>query len=171
MKNFGILLIVLLFSGIATASEVAEVAKKERERREATQQQRKPARVFTNQDIQNLKSSLAFEANQTDAIETPPVEQQQITTLPAADPNAGQTPPPAPQEQTQVDEERQQEMEQLKQEREELEQRAKDAQQTINQGGGYHTRNIGSQFKTKREAEARIREIDQELEKQKEEED
>jgi hypothetical protein len=163
MKKLAIIAFVvglLSLTSAAICSELAEAAKKERARRETVQKQRKPARVFTNQDVANLKSTLAFEASQTEAVE--PAEQQQITTLPATDPALGQ-PEPTPEETARTEEE-----ERLREERETLEQQARDAQQTINQGGGYHTRNIGNQFKTKREAESRIREIDEELKKDEE---
>jgi hypothetical protein len=147
------------FAFSASGSEVAEAAKKERERRQAVEKQRRPAKVFTNQDVSNLKSSLAFEASQPEAVE-PAESQSGITTIP------GPPPEPVPAQQPEVsaeEEERAAENERLKEERERLEQQARDAQQTINQGGGYHTRNIGSQYKAKREAETRIREIDQKL--------
>jgi hypothetical protein len=150
----------------AAGSEVAEVAKKEKARRQAVETQRNPARVFTNQDIINLKSSLAFEASQTEAVA--PAESTGATTIattPAPEPEATNLPPVPRQEPSAEQREREEQAQRLKEEREALEQQARDAQQTINQGGGYHTRNIGNQFKAKREAESRIREIDQELKK------
>lgn len=155
---------MLAVAWLAQATEVADVAKKERERREAIQKQGKPAKVFTNQDIANIKSTLGFEV-------TAEPEQPQVKTLPGIDTSLGDEPATAkkepPPEQQQVNEEE----EKLKEERATLEQQAKDAQQTINQGGGYHTRNIGTQYKLKREAESRIREIDQKLEEEEKKED
>ena len=146
----------------AAGSEVAEVAKKEKARRDSVEKQRKPARVFTNQDIANLKSSLAFESSQIESVE--PAEPPQTTTVPAPD-----VAPPVRQAEVSADQRaREEETRRLKEEREALEQQARDAQQTINQGGGYHTRNIGNQFKAKREAETRMRQIDQELQKKEE---
>jgi hypothetical protein len=152
-------LLLLSFAVTATGSEVAEAAKKERERRQALEKQKTPAKVFTNQDISSLKSSLAFEASQTEAVEQAET-QTGTTTIP------GPPPEPVPAQEPEVsaeEEERAAENERLKEERERLEQQARDAQQTINQGGGYHTRNIGNQYKAKREAEDRIREIDEKL--------
>jgi hypothetical protein len=146
---------VFVVAMIAEATEVVEVAKKEKARREAIQKQGKPAKVFTNQDIGNLKATLGFE------VRTEP-EQIKDTTLPRIDTSAGEVEQPKPAQPKQ--EQNNEEVEKLKQEREAMEQQAKDAQQTINQGGGYHTRNIGTQYKLKREAETRIREIDKELE-------
>ncbi len=154
-----VFLVLLAFAATTVASEVAEVAKKERARRQAFEKEGKMSKTFTNQDIANLKSTLAFEVSQPE-----PEEPREITTLPAADRPAETT------EQAPRDEEREQELQQLKEEREALEQQARDAQQTINQGGGYHTRNLGNQYKTKREAESRIREIDEKMTEEKEEE-
>jgi hypothetical protein len=156
---FFALITMLAVAWFAQATEVADVAKKERERREAIQKQGKQSKVFTNQDIANIKSTLGFEV-------TAEPEQPQEKTLPGIDTSLGDEPEKAkkepPPQQQQVNEE----TEKLKEERATLEQQAKDAQQTINQGGGYHTHNIGNQYKLKREAEARIREIDQELEEE-----
>jgi hypothetical protein len=157
MKKLALFAFITIFAVaiIAQATEVVEVAKKEKARREAIQKQGKPAKVFTNQDISNLKATLGFE------VLTEP-EQIKDTTLPGIDTFAGEVEQPKrtqpPQQQ------KNEEVEKLIQEREALEQQAKDAQQTIDQGGGYHTRNIGTQYKLKREAETRIREIDKELE-------
>jgi hypothetical protein len=129
------------------------MAKKEKERREALRKEGKIAKVFTNQDIANLKSTLAFEVTRG-----PEPEGEEADTE-----GSDSTLPPVTaqvDEQAQADEEE----ERLRAEREALEQQARDAQETINRGGGYHTRNIGSQYKAKREAESRIREIDDELE-------
>ena len=152
----------------ATGSEVAEAAKKEKVRRAAVEKQRKPAQVFTNQDVAGLKSSLAFEVSQPETIET--AQPPQITTVPGP-PDIAPPPPVQKAGASADDREREEETKRLKEEREALEQQAKDAQQTINQGGGYHTRNIGTQYKAKREAETRIRQIDQELEKNEKEEE
>jgi hypothetical protein len=166
MKKIALFAFITLLAVAWTAqsTEVADVAKKERERREAIQKQGKPAKVFTNQDIANLKATLGFEVN----AEEP--EQPKETTLPGIDTSLGDEPVKAKKEEKPP--ERNEEAEKLKEERAALEQQAKDAQQTINQGGGYHTRNIGNQYKQKREAESRIREIDQKLkeEEKKEEE-
>jgi hypothetical protein len=165
MQRYVLIGLLIIFSLAITvqASEVAEAAKKEKARRQALQQSKQPAKVFTNQDIANLKSTLAFESTQ------PAKEQEQsdeTKTLPAA--NNTEI---APTEEQQPANEQNEETERLKEEREDLERQAQDAQNVINQGGGYHTRNIGNQFKSKREAESRIREIDQELaEKEKEKE-
>jgi hypothetical protein len=149
-----VLITVFAVVMIADATEVADVAKKERERREAIQKQGKPAKVFTNQDIVNLKSTLGFEV-------TAQPEEPEVKTLPGIDTSLGDEPVKAKKEEPA--QQRNEEEEKLKEERAALEQQAKDAQQTIDQGGGYHTRNIGTQYKLKREAESRIREIDDKL--------
>ena len=167
MNKIAILLsgMLLITSIPGYASDVAEAAKKEKARREAIRKEGKPSKTFTNQDVADLKSTLAFESStpaEETAEQTPSTE---ITTIPAVDPNLGE---PVAQEQPQENNE---EAERLREEREALEQQARDAQETINQGGGYHTRNIGSQYKAKREAEARIRQIDDELANQEKKEE
>ena len=143
---------LLAFAATVSASEVAEAAKKERARRASIQKERKSGKVFTNQDVADLKSTLAFESK--------PAAESEETAQPADETTP---PPPVEQAEDQRNREREEEIEKLKQEREQLEQQAKQAQDTIDQGGGYHTRNMGNQYKTKREAESRIREIDQKL--------
>jgi len=164
MKKLAFFAFITLFAVaiIAEATEVADVAKKERARREAIQKQGKPAKVFTNQDVANLKATLGFEVS---------VEPEQVKekTLPGIDTSLGDEPEKPKQEAQQ--EQANEEAEKLKEERQALEQQAKDAQQTINQGGGFHTRNIGTQYKLKREAETRIREIDEKLKEEDKKED
>ena len=157
-----VLIMVFVVVMIADATEVADVAKKERARREAIQKQGKPAKVFTNQDIANLKSTLGFE------VTTQP-EELEVKTLPGIDTSLGDEPVKAKKAEPKP--QRNEEEEKLKEERAALEQQAKDAQQTIDQGGGYHTRNIGNQYKLKREAESRIREIDEKLKEDEKKED
>ncbi len=166
MKKLAIFVSITLFAigMMVEATEVADAAKKERARREAIQKQGKPARVFTNQDVANLKSTLGMEVR----VEPEP-EGIKEKTLPGIDTSLGdeveRPKKPEPPKQ-QVNEE----AEKLKEERAALEQQAKDAQQTINQGGGFHTRNIGTQYKLKREAEDRIRKIDEKLEEEEKDE-
>ena len=161
MRKTAILFLALLLTAAfsVSATDVVEAAKKERARREALKKEGRASKTFTNQDISELKSTLAFEST-TPAEPTEAAQpSSQITTIPAVEP----APEPAVAEDRQN--ENDEEVQKLKDEREALEQQARDADQTIQQGGGYHTRNIGSQFKAKREAEARIREIDDELAK------
>lgn len=166
MKRLAFFVFITLAIGIIVeATEVADAAKKERARREAIQKQGKPAKVLTNQDVANLKATLGMEVR----VEQEP-EGVKEKTLPGIDTSLGdevqkpKKPEPPKQE---VNEE----AEKLKEERQTLEQQAKDAQQTINQGGGFHTRNIGNQYKLKREAESRIREIDDKLQKEEKKEE
>jgi hypothetical protein len=146
MKKACIFLLVILIggTGLIHASAVADAAKRERARRAALHIDSKKVKVFTNADIENLKSTLAFSytAQPSDVEETPAPEQAV-----------------QPETQQQNNEER----EALKQEREEMMHKAEEAQATINQGGGYFTRNIGNQYQALREARQRIQEIDKKL--------
>lgn len=148
MKKTCIFLLVILIGGVNLlhASAVADAAKRERARRAALHIDSKKVKVFTNADIENLKSNLAFS----------------YTTQPSEEEEA-----PAPEQaaQSQDDQQKNEEREALKQEREELQRRAQEARTTINQGGGYFTRNIGNQYQTMREANQRIHEIDEKLSK------
>jgi len=148
MKKLGIFLVLILFGSLqfVHASALAEAAKKERARRAALHVDSKKVKVFTNADIENLKSTLAYSytSGSSDVEET-------TATEPAAEPQKRQ--------------ENSEEREALKQEREDLQQKAQEAQATINQGGGYFTRNIGNQYQAIREANQRIHEIDEQLKK------
>jgi len=146
MKKLGMLNLIVLLGWVccAQASALADLANREKARREALHREGKIAKTFTNADIVNLKSVLAMEVRDEsgEIMEwIPPKEEA------------------APQQQSN------EETEKLKQEREEFEQKAENAQQAINQGGGYYTRNIGNQYREKREAEQRMHEIDDKLNK------
>ena len=146
MKKLALVCFILLFTCVMTAqaSALADLAKKEKARRAALHHEGKEPKVFTNADVANLKSELSFEVrNESGEIQDwfAPKEAVQQT----------------------ENEQSNEEANQLKQERAELEQKAKNAQETINSGGGYYTRNIGNQYKEKRDAEQRMREIDSKL--------
>jgi gamma-glutamylcysteine synthetase len=147
MKKLGILFI-MIFTGvhILHASALTDAANREKARRAALHADIKKVKVFTNADIENLKSTLAFSAP------SQPAEPEETIA-------------PSPAVEQPKKEENNEEKEALKQEREELQRRAQEAQATINQGGGYFTRNIGNQYQTIRESNQRIREIDEKLKK------
>jgi hypothetical protein len=171
MRKLAVLFFIVLLGCVFSlqASEVADVAKKEKARRDALHHEGKTAQTFTNADVGNIKSQLSFEVKSEP---TPaPADKDDLTqATEATNAAAKELGQKVENEQAneQAKEQANEEKQQLTQERDELEQKAKDAQETINQGGGYFTRNIGNQFQQKREAEERIREIDGELSEQKE---
>ena len=162
MKKLAVLGFLVLF-GFAfslQASEVADAAKKEKARRNAIEKQRNPAKTFTNADVANIKSQLSYEVK-TEEASTSDIDSRLESLTEATNTAARELGQKVEREQESA------QAQELKEEREELEQTAKDAQETINEGGGYFTRNIGNQFKDKREAEEKIREIDKKLSEEK----
>jgi len=167
MRKLAVLCVIVLFGCVFSlqASEVADVAKKERARRDALTHQGKTTKAFTNADVANIKSQLSFEVKS----EPVPADKDDLAQATEAT-NAAAKELGQKVENEQANQQAEEQKQQLTQERNELEQKAKDAQETINQGGGYFTRNIGNQFQQKREAEEKIREIDGKLSEQKESE-
>src|SRR5687768_8444247 len=94
MNKIAILMTAVLLTVAynASASEVAEAAKKEKARREAIRKEGKPSKTFTNQDVSDLKSTLAFESStpENEAPADPAAQPTQITTIPTVDPDLGQ---------------------------------------------------------------------------------
>jgi anthranilate/para-aminobenzoate synthase component I len=168
MRKLAVLFFIVLLGCVFSlqASEVAEVAKKEKARRNALNHEGKTAaKTFTNADVVNIKSQLSFEVKSEPAATNKDDFAQAQEATNAAAKELGQK-----VENEQANQQAEEQKQQLTQERNEYEQKAKDAQETINQGGGYFTRNIGNQFQQKREAEEKIREIDGKLSEQKESE-
>jgi gamma-glutamylcysteine synthetase len=148
MKKLWILFLVILFGGVSVlqASALTDAANREKARRAALHLDGRKVKVFTNADIENLKSPISYSTNVSTEIEEPTAPEQTA------------------QAQNEQDNQKRDE---LKQEREQLQEKAQEAQKTIDQGGGYFTVNIGNQYREMREARQRINEIDDQLKKMK----
>ncbi len=168
MKRITLLVLLFSFSFVfaVMSEDLGELAKKEKQRREALDKSGKKAKVFTNEDVDNLKSDIAVQSTPPegetadtateDSSYTPPVE------------GAEYVPDPEPQkEASDPNVDRQREIRELEEQREELERTIQEAQETVGSGGLYHTRNTGDQYKTAREAEDKLDKIDRELEEKK----
>jgi hypothetical protein len=159
-------LLVLLFSfSIAFAvmsADLGELAKKEKARREAIDKSGKKAKVFTNEDIGNLKSQLAMEGATAEG-ESTPVEETDSSYTPPQE-GADYVPAPEPvQQPTNPAEDRQKQIRELEEQKEELEKQAKEAKDTVGSGGLWHSRNTGDQYKKAREAEEKLEKLDQKI--------
>jgi hypothetical protein len=162
MKRMTLLVLLFSFSfAFAVLSEdLGELAKKEKARRESIDKSGKKAKVFTNQDVENLKSELAIASTEgentatEDTTYTPPQEGAEY--VPDPEPQPPKSDPAA---------EQQKRARELEQQKEELEQQAKEARDTVGAGGLYHSRNTGDQYKKAREAEEKQEKVDQQLEK------
>jgi hypothetical protein len=159
-----ITLLVLLFSfsiAFAVMSEdLGELAKKEKARREAIDKSGKKAKVFTNEDIGNLKGQLAMESTEDESAST---EETDTSYTPPQE-GAEYVPAPEPEPQpTNPAEEKQKQLRELEQQKEDLEKQAKEAKDTVGAGGLWHSRNTGDQYRKAREAEQKAERLDQKI--------
>jgi len=149
MKKLFLLLFIFTigFVFVAAADDLAELAKKEKARREEIEKKKKDTKVYTNDDIKNVKSKLAIESDA-------PADQaatDDANTAAAADASA----PSNSEMDLQI--------KQLQEQRAEQEKIAGDARAAINAGGIYHTYNVDQQFTAERQANQKIAEIDKQI--------
>jgi hypothetical protein len=154
---------VLMFAAASfcfAAEDLGELAKKEKERREALAKQGKKGKTFTNADVKDLKATLAIEVTQT---QTAPAETETSTTSDASTSTSSQT-APAPAAKTPVEQSATNpQIQQLQQQKTDLEAQIKQNRQRINDAGLLHSRGAGNLYKEIREAEARLQEIDKQI--------
>ena len=147
MKYLFYFVVAFVLVSVGSASDLAEVSKKEKSRREALAKQGVKSKVLTNADVSNLKSTLAMESTGSQEIvaETP---------VPSDD-----LPPDevGKQEEEEKAEKYREEIEKTKQE---LAERRKQAEA----GGPYRSRNIGSQYRSIREDEELLEGLEEDLE-------
>ena len=164
MKRLLILSFVALFAFVlaAAADDLAEVAKKEKARREALEKQGKKAKTLTNADVANIKSQLAIQS--TSNTQTEPAAE-------ATGSNQSQT---QQTEQLSVSDQRkleiaqkQQEIEQqitdLEKQKEATQQQIDDARNAVNSAGIYHSANPGNQYQTINAQEQKLQELDKQI--------
>jgi len=144
MKKILIVLFVFAFAGSLWCESVTEVAKREKERRAQLEKEGKKAKVLTNKDVPNIKSSLGIEST------TPVPDQSGVT---STDETTA-----AIQQATQDANE---DMEQLKQKRDELTGKAQEIQAGIDQSP--NASDIGSRFQQKRLTEEELKKVDDQI--------
>jgi chromosome segregation ATPase len=146
MKNILLVLFVILFAGTLWSESVTEVAKKEKARREAIAKQGKKAKVLTNKDVANIKSSLGIESTGAAGTES----------------NVDPTAEPAVQAIQQATDEADSGLEELMQQRDELTGKVQELSETINQGGAQAS-NIGERYKEKRVTEEELENVEKQI--------
>lgn len=179
MKKVLLVMAILIGFVVAGYSEdLAEVAKKEKARREALKKEgKKPEKVYTNKDIPNLKSSLGIESSgpEPDAEAVEPGETGESMTGSESEgmtePAAAEEPAAESQEQAAAEpateagmEESSEEhasIEELRAQKEELDKEIAEKQKTV--GQAVQSRNVGSQYQELREAEEKSEALDQKI--------
>jgi hypothetical protein len=146
MKKIFPVLIVVLLAVCVWAEDLGELAKKEKARREAIAKEGKKAKVLTNKDVKDIKSSLGIESHT-------PVEE------PEADKSKEE---PAAAVQEAVDQSDAQ-LEELKRQRAELTREVQEASDAIQQSGA-RSRNTGDQYREKRLKEEELRKVEEQIE-------
>src|SRR5262245_60403963 len=132
MRKVLLVLFMVLFAATLWSESVTEVAKKEKARREALAKQGKKAKVLTNKDVANLKSSLGIEST------SPSGEPS------SADPTANETTAAIQQ----ATDDANSGLQELKQKRDELAGKVQELSQSIDQGA--NATNIGERYQQKR---------------------
>jgi predicted RNase H-like nuclease (RuvC/YqgF family) len=147
MKKLFLVTILLAFTAVLWSDDLAEIARKEKARREALEKEGKKARVLTNKDVPTIKSSLGIESASPVA-EEPTTEPQSESAAAAIDEAATNS---------------QEELERLKQEKADL---TRDIQSTSDsiEESGVQSKNIGEQFKEKRLKEEQLKKVEDQIE-------
>lgn len=148
MKYFAAFIVLFAVVSFAGSENVVEVAKKEKLRRETLAREGKKSRTFTNEDIANLKSSLAMES-------TPASDAGEADTIVSR-----QQARPADQAQNR---EREEKIKRYKVEIEKVRKEIEEDRQSAGAGGIYHSRNIGTQYQTLRESEELLKGLEEDL--------
>ena len=148
MKKLLIGSFVLLFASALCADDLAEAAKREKARREALKKQGKKATVLTNEDVKDIKSTLAIESN------TPVEDSSTSEGTPTGEPGAAV--------QGAIDNSNA-ELEDLKRQKEELAGQLKRTSDSIDESGA-RSSNLGQQYREKRLKEEELRKIEQKIE-------
>jgi hypothetical protein len=179
MKRITLLVLLFSFSFVfaVMSEDLGELAKKEKARRDALDKSGKKAKVFTNDDIDKLKSEIAMESKSAEGeAESAPADeatytqdestytQEEYTYNPPVEGEEYVPTPEPPQEQPDPLAERNKKIRDLEEQKEELEQKAKDARDNVGAGGLWHSRNTGDQYRTAREAEQKQEKLDQQIE-------
>jgi hypothetical protein len=167
MKRIGILLVLFAFGfaflASAQAKNLGELAKKEKARREALEKSGKKAKVLTNEDVEKIKSQLGMvsgssegeegQATGEDSTYTPPVEGEDYV------------PDQQPEQPVDPNAEHKKQIEDLQNQKDEAQKKADEARATVGAGGLWHSHATGNQYKTAGEAEKKVDDIDNRIDK------
>ena len=145
MRKILLVSLLVLFAGAVCAEDLGALAKKEKARREAIKKSGKTATTFTNQDVENLKSSLGIESSG-----------------PVGESSAAPTSEPGAALEQAIDTSRSQ-LNDLKRQKAELTNEIESTSESIEQSGT-HSANIGQQYRDKRLKEAELRKLDEQIE-------
>ncbi len=156
MKRFFIVSLIVLFAAAVWSEDLAEVAKKEKERREALKKQGKKATVLTNQDVKNIKSSLGIESTLVEGTDSAPVEETDSAPSDSAEPAAAAVVKEA------IDDSNAS-LEELRQQKAELTKNIQETSDSIQQSGA-HSSNIGERYREKRLKEEELRKVEEQIE-------
>jgi len=159
MKKWILFSFILLLGFVfaAAAEDLGEVAKKEKVRREELAKSGKKVTTFTNEDVENLKSTSSYEFSGETPESGETAEEAGTADQSAAEETATATPAAETPATSDVD----REIQELKNQKEQAEQEEKAARETVGQGGLFHSHNAGNQYQTAREAEEKAEEADQ----------
>lgn len=157
MSRFAIVSITLLFLLISIsptgASDLAEAAKKEKARREALKKEGKEATVLTNADVANIKSNLGIEVTES----AKPAEEPPDYLAPYAEDSQAEE-PSAEEKNAKIDKD----IKSRKEEIDEINQEIEERRANINEAGT-QSANIGSQYRSMRESEELIQELEKDI--------
>lgn len=168
-----LLLVMVILTGFVVSGyseDLAEVAKKEKARREALAKEgKKPNKVYTNKDIPNIQSSLGIEVQNPEAY-AEPVESEGIAdTTEGTEPTEATDVTEAPEAEettmaeTMSDTETEEssvpvDIEELKRQKEEIDREIQEKTKVVNQA--VQSRSIGDQYRELREAEEKSAELE-----------
>ena len=164
--------VVLIGTALAlSAQDLGELAKKEKEKREALQKEGKAPKVLTNEDIQNMKTSQKTAASSTDSdqpvsesdLEQKLSDAQQESTEAEQEISGGAVSPDEVQGSEEYQEQQSssvdEQLKQLQDAKDAAENKVNEAKKAVDDGGLLHTYAIGNQFKDQREGTKEIKEI------------
>ena len=168
MKRIGILLVLFVFGFAFLASaqqkNLGEIAKKEKERREALEKSGKKVKVLTNEDVGKLKSQLGMVSGSTEGEEGQPAAEDSSYTPPVE--GEDYVPDQQPEQQpVDPNAEHKKQIEELENQKDEAQKKADDARATVGAGGLWHSHNTGDQYRIAGEAEKKAEELDQRIDK------
>ncbi|MCI0443696.1 hypothetical protein L0152_10810 [bacterium] len=168
MKRIGILLVLFVFGFAFLASaeqkSLGEIAKQEKERREALEKSGKKSKVLTNEDVGKIKSQLGMVSGSTEGEEGQPAEEDSSYTPPVE--GEDYVPDQQPEQQpVDPDSEHKKQIEELENQKDEAQKKADDARATVGAGGLWHSHATGNQYGIATEAEKKAEELDQRIDK------
>lgn len=165
MKKLFILTIITVISfQLSYAQSLADIAKKEKERREQLKQQGKTSRVVTEEDLKNASDKrTGIEIPEEKTSEEPEQEISSSTTLPSeeyATTEEYQETETTSQSESTLSEQIDTQIAQLTKRLEELKQKRNEEEDRINRGAGIFTFNPGEAYQKIREMDQQIKDLE-----------